>query len=227
MKILGIDTSSKYLSVGLLENHRLLGLIHHLPQTRRSLNLVSMIKQVLKDSGLNIKDIDAFCVSKGPGSFTGLRVGISAVKGFGMALKKPVLGIPTLDVIANNLCYYQGRICVIVDAKKSRVYWALYQSKYGNIKRISRYKVSTIDEVLNDLKGDIFFVGDGINLYSSQIEKCKNIKPAYAEEELWYPRADSLLRLGIFELKKGKRDKAKDLVPLYIYPRECTVTRKK
>ena len=225
MKILGIDTSTKYLSVAVTKNGKLLGEYSQDCAQAHSLHLVPVIKKLLNKTRLQLKDLDALCVSIGPGSFTGLRIGASTVKGLAVAAKKPIVPVPTLDVIAKNALHHSGKVCVILDARKQQVYACLYESKSGKIKRASKYMLLKIGELVKKLKGEILFLGDGIEIYKEEIKKEKKIRPVFAEQELWYPDSYWVCVMGQEMLKAGKKISAENLVPMYIYARTCTITK--
>ena len=224
MKILGIDTSTKYLSVAITDRDRLIGKSSQETGQMHSAHLIPMIQKLLKKSKLQLKDIDLFSMSIGPGSFTGLRIGVSVVKGFVAVSKKPIVAVPTLDIIAQNASYHNGKVCVIVDARKQQIYACLYEIKNKNVKRISKYMLLKIDDLLKQLRGEVLFLGDGIALYKEEITKHENIKSSFAQEKLWYPDPYRVCALGF---KSGKMVPAKDLVPMYIYAKTCTVTKPK
>jgi tRNA threonylcarbamoyladenosine biosynthesis protein TsaB len=224
MKILGIDTSTHSLGIALVEDGKLLVSIDKILGLRHSQDLIPMVQSLLREHSLEIADIDCFAVSRGPGSFTGLRVGVAVVKALALVEKKPVVGVPTLDVIAQNVCYFEGLICPLMDAKKQKVYAALYRQGRKTLRRMSPYLLVSIDELLKRIRTKTLFVGDGIRLYGATIQK-KRKKAEFAHERLWLPKAEHVALLGWEQFKKGKIDKPLDLVPLYLHSRECNVTQ--
>lgn len=234
MKILYLDTSSKYLSLAVAEDDKILSQMHRLLDRKRSSHLVSYIDKILKKAKLSLKKIDGFCVSKGPGSFTGLRIGITTVKGLAYVLQKPVVAIPSLDILAQNVKKIELEkdrnlplpVCPIIDAKQNKVYACLYQARNGKVVRRSGYLLLPLEELLKKLKGEILFLGDAILLYREQIRRYRKIKPIFAEEKFWYPRASQALSLALMRFQKGTVDDINSLVPLYLYPKECQIKRK-
>lgn len=240
MKILFLDTSSKYLSLAVAEDDRVLSQMHRLLDRKHSTQLVSLIDKVLKKARLSLKRIDGFCVSKGPGSFTGLRIGITTVKGLAFVLQKPVVAIPSLDILAQNACAVINRrilqVCPIIDAKQDKVYTSLYQTRpvqkrfsngarNGKVMRKSGYLLLTIEELLKKLVGEILFLGDAILLYRENIRKSKKIKPIFAKERFWYPQATRAVPLAMKRFREGKLDDVNGLRPLYLYPKECQIKK--
>lgn len=129
MKILAIDTSGTNCSVSITEDSKILSDFTINNGVTHSQNLVPMIEQAQKFAGLELTDIDTFACSIGPGSFTGLRIGIATIKGFALSLNKPVIGVPTLLALAYNITNFSGLICSIIDAKNDNVYSAIYRSE--------------------------------------------------------------------------------------------------
>jgi len=225
MKVLGIDTSTKSLGIAIVEDGRLIIGCERIFDIRHSQDLIPVIKKSLKDASLKIEDIDGFSVSLGPGSFTGLRVGITAAKTLAIVTKKPIIGVPTLDVIAHNAYYYPGLICPILDARKQKLYAALYQRKGKTLSRLSKYLLLSIDELLKKVDKRTLFIGDGIESYNSLINKAMKQKAEFAPTHLWLPKPEHVANLGWQRLKRGAQSKPLDIVPLYLHSKECNIRR--
>ena len=236
MKILGIDTSTKYLSVAITDGGKLSGVYSQECAQMHAARLVPVVKKLLQKAKMRLSDLDALAVSIGPGSFTGLRIGVSTAKGLVIADKIPVVPVPTMDAIAKNAAHHSGKVCVILDARKQQVYACLYEvnpapaykgtgvSRSG-VKRVSPYMLLKIEDLLEKLKGEILFLGDAIDIYKKEIEKDKKLKPVFAEQELWYPDPYWVCEIGERLFEARKTVSAEDLVPMYIYLRECTITK--
>lgn len=233
MKLLAIDTSTDYLSLAILKAEgefrrpQVIAKFHKKADMRHSVLLVPMIDKLLKSSRLKLKDIDCFAISIGPGSFTGLRIGVTVVKGLAFALKKPIVTVPTLDVIANNVKDFIGVICTVLDARKNKVYACLYKSDSKMIKRISKYLLLPLADLLKKIgKYDkVLFLGDIVekhdfgrdwpaSAFGSKTTQCLG----------WHPKAEIAARLGLEAFNKKKFVKPEDLEPLYLYSRECDIT---
>lgn len=244
MKILYLDTSSKYLSLAVAQDNKVLSRTHRQLDRRHSAQLACLIDKMLKRAKVSLKEIDGFCVSRGPGSFTGLRIGITAIKGLAYALEKPAVAIPSLDILAQNVKKIKSvrrrelvrQVCPIVDARQNKVYACLYQARpvkkgfsngagNGKVIRKSGYLLLPVEELLERLKGEILFLGDAISLYREQIRKAKNIKAVFAGEKFWYPRASQAVPLALERFRTGKVDDTDSLVPLYLYPKTCQIKR--
>ncbi len=226
MKILGIDTSTDFLSVAIVSEDSIVLNLDYLSHRRHSSELIPLINEALKRSSLSLKELDGFAVSIGPGSFTGLRIGVSTIKGLALSSKKPVIAVPTLDVIAQNAAYFPDIICPIIDARKDKIYSALYQSKNNRLKRISKYLLIPLDRLMRKIdRRRVLFLGDGIKLYKNSISKVSP-KAEFAPSPLWFPRASVVAQKGLEALAKGRQDNPYDLVPMYLYSRECIITGK-
>ncbi|MCX5678381.1 MAG: tRNA (adenosine(37)-N6)-threonylcarbamoyltransferase complex dimerization subunit type 1 TsaB [Candidatus Omnitrophica bacterium] len=222
MKLLAIDTSTDYLSLAVMRDDRALARIHRkVPRSHSSL-LMPTIDSILKRSKTAIKDLDGFCLSIGPGSFTGLRIGAVTVKGLAFVTKKPIVAVPTLDAIAINGKRFCGIICPVLDARKNKVYAAIYKSDGSNVKRISAFLLVKTADLLKRLEryDDVLFLGDFA-------ERIVGLLPgAKIAAKSWQPRPEVVGALGADYFKKGKFIKVEDLEPLYIYSRECDITGK-
>ena len=228
MKILAIDTSSKYLSIALSDNGILMREESRLLERRHSSLLVPVVKDMLEKEKTPIKKIEAFIIGLGPGSFTGLRIGVSAIKGFGIATDKPCIGVASIDAIAQNLNFIQptqlGKvkdrmIVPIIDAKRGNVYSAIYIKKGKRFIRKTEYLLLPIEKLMRQVSEESVFLGDGIDLYKEKINK----QAVFLEERYWYPKAGNLIKLGLTKLKRTKKQDLTKLKPLYLYKKDCQV----
>jgi len=222
LKILGIDTSSKFLNIALSEDEDIIREESHLLDRKQASQLVPKVKELLKKSRTPIDKIDAFIIGLGPGSFTGLRIGVSAVKGFGIASGKPCIGVASIDSIACNAQEKDKYIIPIIDAKRGQVYAAIYRRKGSKVVRLSDYLLLPIEKILKKVKDAPVFLGDGVSLYRNNISSI-NKKAVFLEEEYWYPGAGNLIKLGFSKIKKAKKTNLDKLTPLYLYPEDCQV----
>jgi len=214
MKILSIDTSTDYLSVAITDGAKVLARYHKPSHRNHSRLLIPTISNLVKKSGLKLNDIGGFCVSIGPGSFTGLRIGVVTVKGLAYALNKPIVAVPTLDIIARSAKGFKGIVCPVLDAKKSKVYACLYKSDGAAYKKISKYLLVPAESLLKMISkyDKVLFLGDGVKLVGGE-DKIKS----------WYPRADVAASLAIESFKKKRFVSPEKLEPMYIYSRECDI----
>ncbi len=225
MNILALDTSSKHFSLAAAKDGKTLCYRSVVLKKVLSDSIMPAIQGILKKAGLTLARIDGFAVGLGPGSFTSLRVGLATVKGLAFATAKPVIGIPSLDVLAMNV-KGDGQVCALCDAKRNMAYACLYQKKGDTLKRKSKYLLTDIENVLKRIKGEVTFVGDGVLLFREKIEKAIGAKARFAAEKQMYPQARHLATLALKRFEAKEYDAAATLVPLYLYPEDCQVTHR-
>lgn len=223
MKILAIDTSTKFLSLALAEDEKIISSFHRDMEQKHCSRLIPEIDNILRKAKLRLKDIGCIAFSKGPGSFTGLRIGAAAVKGLCFDGKIKLVGVPTLDVLAYNI-RDDGRLIVpVIDARRGNVYASIYSFTNGRFKRHMRYLVLPVEELLKEVQSDAVFLCDGLIPYGRIIEEKFKYKAAFAPEEDWYPKARIVAELGIEMIKKKKFEDIGKFVPLYLYPKDVQV----
>lgn len=215
MKILSVDSSSVSASVAITENGVTLaenfinnGLTH-------SQTLMPMVEKSLLDADVSIKDIDLFAITNGPGSFTGVRIGIASVKGMADALNKRCVAVSTLEAIAEPLKNKDCIACAVMDARCNQVYTAIFEK--GN--RLCEDKAVLIDELENDLQKfnkPIIFIGDGAKIcYEKLCEILPNCE--IANETIRFVHASSIGRLVEDQIKNGEEPiNSANLVPFYL-----------
>ena len=167
MRILAFETSAKAGSVALMDENRLLGESYCNTGLTHSQTLLSMAQELLKSCGLSPSDVTAVAVAAGPGSFTGVRIGVAAAKGFAWGAEIPCLGVSTLEAMACNLGVWQGYVCCAMDARRSQVYNALFRAENGQLSRVTEDRAISLAELgeeLKNLSDPIFLVGDGSTL---------------------------------------------------------------
>ncbi|MCK4248157.1 MAG: tRNA (adenosine(37)-N6)-threonylcarbamoyltransferase complex dimerization subunit type 1 TsaB, partial [Candidatus Omnitrophica bacterium] len=224
-KILGIETSNKYLGLAIVEDGRLLAEYSLDTGRQHASLLVPYIDRILKDTGLVLDQIDGFSISLGPGSFTGLRIGLATVKGLALPDNKPIVGVPTLDVISANIIDPAQPVCVIVDAKRNQLYWAKYKYSPKGLKNTTGYNLSPVADVLKSIKTKTIITGDGIAAFGRLIIKEKPKLAVLSLEELWYPRGLMTAKLGYQRLIAGQKDDVDALEPMYLYSRDCSIRK--
>ena len=223
MQILAIDTSTRQLGVALTDDERLLSSYEVLADYPHAVELPDAVTRVLKAAQTTLERIDAIAVDLGPGSFTGLRIGLALVKALVFSAKKAVVGVASLDVLAANAPFSPGLICPLLDAKQKNVYAALYQMDAGRPVKRSDYFLGPIDQWLPQVTSTTLFLGDGCALYRDRIIGELGDNARLAPMDLWFPRAATLARLARARLAEGASDDPSRLVPLYLYPLDCSV----
>jgi len=225
MNILAIETSSKKLCIGLM-NRKGKIVEYALDAGRRhSELLLPTIKKALRHFKLSLGKVEYFAIGLGPGSFTGLRIGLATVKGFAAALNRPVIGLPTLDILAQNaLPTTSNIICPLIDARRNLLFAALYEAGLNKLRRISPYLLIDIEELLKRIEPgvSVTFLGDGISLYRKKLKKrLKNV--IILNEDYWYPRPSNLIKLAGNFIGRGRFSNPQRLRPIYLYPKECQI----
>ena len=217
MKILSIDTASNICGVSILQDTHLICKLDQDTGRTHSENLMPMIQQAFKQSNLSLQDIDLLACDNGPGSFTGIRIGIATVKAFQDSLSIPCVGINSLEALAYSI-KKEGLIASIIDCKNDNCYFALYQLKNDNYEEIISPTAETITDALKLCQQNSFnainltFVGDGS-------EKYKELILAKFENCVLAPSKNNSLNsyyLGLAGLAKGKEKKSEDILPLYL-----------
>ena len=167
MLILAFETTAKAGSVALLEENRLLGESYQNTGLTHSQTLMVMAEDLLKQCGKQLSDVTHVAVAEGPGSFTGIRIGVAAAKGFSWGAQLPCYGVSTLESMALTLGAWQGYVCPVMDARRSQVYNALFYVNRGVMERVSQDRAIALADLaqeLTELKEPIFLVGDGSSL---------------------------------------------------------------
>ncbi|MEW6418318.1 MAG: tRNA (adenosine(37)-N6)-threonylcarbamoyltransferase complex dimerization subunit type 1 TsaB [Nitrospirota bacterium] len=240
MKILAIETSTMLGGVAIMDD--LSGLIVEVRLNVKSTyseRLMTEIDHIMEKAGLKISDIDVFAVTIGPGSFTGLRIGLSTVKGFSYATGKPIVSVPTLEALAWNFPYCRPPVCTMLDARKKEVYAALFKwDNNGFIRLINEVSIK-VDRLLEKIKENnppfikgglegfsyekIVFTGEGALLYRDKIIEVMGEKAIFASPDKMVPSPANLAHLGIKKAKKGDFSEPVSLVPIYIRRSEAEI----
>ena len=222
MKLLAIETSTRHMGVALIDGERLISSYELLADYPHAVELPGAVTRVLDAAGLRLAHVEALAVDVGPGSFTGLRIGLAFVKALAFASKRAVIGIPSLDVLAGAVGFAELPICPILDARQKNVYAALYRLQAGVLTRQTDLYLGPIDGFLPHLAQPRIVLGDGAALYRERIlAACAHVE--FAPAELWLPRAATLARLAHQRLQQGPGDDPARLLPLYLYPLDCSV----
>jgi tRNA threonylcarbamoyladenosine biosynthesis protein TsaB len=218
MIVLSIDSSTESASCAVLSSEKLLGEISLNNKKQHSVVLMPLVDNLLKGLQLSIKDIDGFVVSKGPGSFTGLRIGMSMVKGLSQGSNKPFVSVSSLDALAYNLAYTDGIICPILDALRDNVYTALYSFENETLIKHNDYMalhINELIEMLKELHKPVTFIGDAVDKFSSKLKESLN-ETYFAPSHLNLARASSLGELGLKLLEEGINDDLYTSSPIYL-----------
>lgn len=224
MKILSIDTSSKICGVSILDNKNLICNLDKETDKSHSENLMPMISQALADSDTDLNSIDLIVCDIGPGSFTGIRIGVATVKGFCDSLNIPSIGISSLEALAYPI--NNELICSLLDCKNNNCYFALYKKSNGILQTLIEPKAETLENALSTLKdycennfasSSVMFVGDGSISFANQIKESladSSIKDLFADEKSNSLNSYYLALAGLDRYNSS--DKQKEILPLYL-----------
>ncbi|MBR4950150.1 MAG: tRNA (adenosine(37)-N6)-threonylcarbamoyltransferase complex dimerization subunit type 1 TsaB [Clostridia bacterium] len=217
MVILACDSSAKPCSVAILDGEKLVYQSFLNNKLTHSETLMPMIENALSLSGYDLSKIDAIAISKGPGSFTGVRIGVSAVKGIAMGRNIPCIGVSTLKSMAYNHKNCQKVICSVMDARRDQVYNGIFEFSHGILKVIEDDRAVSLDELkaeLSKIEKDIILVGDGADLCYNYMKELSNL--SIAEENVKYQNGYGVGLCAIEAYKNGEYDDFRTLVPGYL-----------
>ncbi|MFZ5569815.1 MAG: tRNA (adenosine(37)-N6)-threonylcarbamoyltransferase complex dimerization subunit type 1 TsaB [Thermodesulfobacteriota bacterium] len=216
MIVLAVDTASRSSSVAVLEEDSLLVETTLVNRETHSRHLMDMIHGVMGLAGLRPDRVELFAVTVGPGSFTGLRIGISAVKAMAFARGRPVVGISTLDALAEPFRHRDGLVCPMLDARREEVYSSCYRVQSGSLHKLFEEQARRPASLLADIPGSCLFVGDGARAYRRDIEAALGGKALFGSPEQDGVRAAVVGRMGVHLFQQGRNGNPADLVPCYI-----------
>ena len=215
-------------SVALIDGEELIAEYLLNIETTHSERLLSAIDRIMRDAKIQMDDIDGFAISIGPGSFTGLRIGTSTVKGLAFAASKPVVGILTLDAMAENLLFTDHLICPILDARKKEVYTALYKRDEENKQeKLTPDLAIKPKDLLKRIEEKVVFLGNGIRVYHTLIKEELRDLALFAPSNLGFPRAGNVARLSVDEFEKNNILDLDAFTPFYIRPSEAEIIARK
>ena len=219
MKILALDSSGIVASVAVVEDDTLLAEYTVNYKKTHSQTLLPMLDEIVKMTELELESVDAIAVAAGPGSFTGLRIGSATAKGLGLALKKPLVAVPTVDALAYNLYDAQGLICPIMDARRKQVYTGIYRFEEHQLMTLKEQWAAPIEELLEELnqRGEmVTFLGDGVPVFRELIAEKLQVPYSFAPAHVNKQRAAAVAALGSIYYKEGRTETAMEHIPEYL-----------
>ena len=218
MLILAFETSAKAASVALHDGQKLLAESYQNTGMTHSQTLMVMAEDALKQCGKTAADVTAVAVAEGPGSFTGVRIGAAAAKGFAWGREIPCYGISTLEAMAHSLGIYQGYVCPVMDARRAQVYNALFYANRSEITRVAPDRaiaLADLSEELKSLSEPVFLVGDGSNLcYNTLLKDVPNL--VLPPEHRMHQRAVGVALLAVQAAAAGIAPGGAELTPNYL-----------
>ena len=223
MKILALDSSGLVASVAVLEDDNCIAEYTINYKKTHSQTLLPMLDEVSRMIELDLNSIDAIAVAAGPGSFTGLRIGSATAKGLGMALNKPLIGIPTVDGLAFNLYGTDKVVCPLMDARRNQTYTGLYE--FARIEE--RYQLTVLkeqcavalDEIIdciNELGREVIFLGDGVPVFQAQLKEKVKVTFSFAPPSCNRQRAAAVGSLAFSYAKAERMESAASHMPEYL-----------
>lgn len=218
MKLLALDSSGLVASVAIVAETGVLAEYTVNYKKTHSQTLLPMLNEIVQMIGIELSEVDGIAIAAGPGSFTGLRIGSATAKGLGLALKKPIIPVPTMDGMAYNLYGTADLICPLMDARRNQVYTGLYEFKEDEFSIVEEQMAVEIDEivkVINKMGRSVIFLGDGADVYASKINELIEVPYSFAPIHLNRQRASAI---GALALSYGeeKMVTAADHEPVYL-----------
>ncbi len=217
MHILAIDTSTRSCSAALIEDENLRAELTIDIGETHSKHIMALIDQVIGEANLKIADVDGFSVTRGPGTFTGLRIGLGTVKGLAMALGKPIAGVSSLEALAVQACCSDRLICSLIDARRMQVYCRCYRCKDDEIAIPSTpERVCSVQEAIAAFDEPVMFIGSGAILYASHISEQLGHRARFAPCSQHTIRASTVALLGREKIMNGDTEDLAGFVPAYL-----------
>lgn len=221
MKILALDSTAEVCSVALCDDQRLIAEITVNTGNTHSQTLLPAVEQILKISETDIDDIECFACSTGPGSFTGVRIGVATIKGLAYGKNKPCVSVSTLEALAYNLKSLEGIVCPVMNARRNQVYNALFECKNGDIVRLCPDRALSIDELDAELSSaslPVYLCGDGYDITEKGL---KLTKTASVHERQRLQSAYSVACCALEKIEKGQTLTDAEIVPIYLRPSQA------
>src|SRR5574342_851139 len=225
MLVLGVETSTMQGGVALVGDDRLVCEYLLNVEATHSERLLPAIQRMLWDAGVGLEAVSGIAVSIGPGSFTGLRIGLSTVKGLAYATGIPVVGVPTLEALAWAVPAARWQVCPVLDARKQEVYAALFQHEPGGLLRLMEDVALTPEDLCSRIRKPTLFLGEGAEAYGELFRRLlgdRMLLPPLASRGA---RPACVAELGRGRLLRGERDAVESLVPRYLRPSEAELRR--
>ena len=218
MLIFGIDTCCNAATAALLEDDRLVAQTVINSGKTHSQKMMPQIEQMFRQAEKEVSDVDCFAAAVGPGSFTGVRIGVATVKAFAQATKKQCVAVSTLQGLAHNLSVFDGVICPILDARREQVYNALFRGG-KTMERLCEDRALAMENLLEELKEEtlpILFCGDGVPVFREKITEVLGEKAMFAPVMQNMNLGASIAEIGLAMAKKGETIPYGELVPQYV-----------
>lgn len=229
MRLLAVDTSTLTGAVALLDGQVAVAECRVNVAVTHSERLLATIDYLLSAARWRLGDVEALAVAVGPGSFTGLRIGVSTMKSLAFTTERPLVGVPTLDALAWTLPFAAHPVCPILDAKKGEVYTALFRTAAGWVDRLSPYRAvppeALAADLARDVHGPVIFLGDGVATCSTGLSRVLGTAACFAPLAQRLPSAVAVGELALGAVARGELADPATLIPLYLRPSEAELAR--
>ncbi|MFQ6093075.1 MAG: tRNA (adenosine(37)-N6)-threonylcarbamoyltransferase complex dimerization subunit type 1 TsaB [bacterium] len=227
MVVLGIETATATEGVAVVDGRRVMAEHRSDVGSSHAERLMPIILETLGAAGLGFEDVNGIALSIGPGSFTGLRIGLSTAKGLSLARSIPVVAVPTLDGLTYHLPFCRHLVCPVLDAKRHQVYTALYRTTGGLPERLTDFRAVAPDSLLAEIDEPTVFLGDGVPVYRRLIEERLGARAHFAPAHLTSASGSSIALLGHQWLSEGKSVEIRSIEPLYLRRSDAEVKRER
>ena len=226
MRILAVDTSTLSCSVGILDDGWLRAETTGTKKQTHSRHLMQMIDLVIDMADIRLDEMDAFAVVTGPGSFTGIRIGVSTIQGFAMALSKPVVGVSSLNALAHQAMPSHGLICPLMDARKGEVYAALYRFEKETLQQVMGDRVISPEDLIARLDAPCLFIGNGVTIHRKVIQRKLGANALFARTGMNTIRAETVGRIAAQQIVTRDMESPSLLIPHYIRKSDAEIAAK-
>lgn len=223
--LLAVDTATEICGVALAVDEQVKAELILNNGVTHTQSVMAAIETVLTMSGTEIDAIDAYAVTRGPGGFTGLRIGISTVKGLSLATGKPMVGVSSLEVLAHQSPANAELICTVMDARRNELYWTLYHRQGAEIKPVGVEQVGLAEDLAEKIDRPCYFIGNAVAQYQSKIESRLTTPAQWANSELNGIRPYVLAQLAQHRLRKGEIDDVHSFTPVYLRKSDAELAR--
>jgi tRNA threonylcarbamoyladenosine biosynthesis protein TsaB len=199
MKTLAIDTSNNVMGVAIIDDNRVIGEYVTNVQKNHSVRVMPAINQLLRDCDIKPKEVEKIVVAAGPGSYTGVRIGVTIAKTLAWSLNIPLVGVSSLEALAANGIYFAGHVVPLFDARRGQVYTGLYKGAHGELHTVKEDRIQMLNEYVEELKdvdGPILFIGNDVALHQDTIIEALGDKAVFAQSSFHHPKPSGLALIG-------------------------------
>lgn len=200
MNVLAIDSANMVMGVSVINEEKVLGEMITNVKRNHSIRLMPAISDLMKEVSMKPQELDRIVVAEGPGSYTGVRIGVTIAKTMAWTMKKELVGVSSLEILAQNGRFFHGLIVPLFDARRGQVYTGLYRSTKQTVNAVEKDRLCLLDHWLEELKeqpDDILFLGNDLSIHKQAIEEKLGEKAVFAEMALNNPRPSDCARIGL------------------------------